>query len=91
MTKFRENLIKVLAYTYGIGIAVALFAGAASVLGYIAAIIIGGDTATLICTVIYKNIYPVIVYISSISVLLGIVKMYVAGEKSLVPPKKKDK
>lgn len=89
MKKFRENTAKVLSYVYAIGIAVALFAGALSVFGYIAALIIGGETAAEICVFIYKKFYPVIIYISSISILLGLVKMYIAGEKSLVPPKKK--
>ena len=89
MKKTRENIAKVLSYIYGIGIAVALFVGAFSFLGYIAALIIGGDIAANICHFIYKQLYPVIIYLSSVTVLLGLVKMYVAGEKSLVPPKKK--
>ena len=89
MKKFRENTAKVLSYVYAIGIAAALLAGALSVFGYIAAMIIGGETAAEICAFIYKDFYPVIIYISSISILLGLVKMYIAGEKSLVPPKKK--
>ncbi len=89
MKNFREKTAKILSYIYGTGIAVALFAGALSFLGYLAAIIIGGETATDICVFIYKKCYPVIIYISSVSVLIGLVKMYVAGEKSLVPPKKK--
>ncbi len=89
MKKFRENTAKVLSYVYGSGIAVALFVGALTFFGYIAAIIIGGDTAAEICKFIYKQIYPVIIYLSSVTVLIGLVKMYVAGEKSLVPPKKK--
>jgi hypothetical protein len=89
MKKFRETTAKILSYVYGIGIAVSLFAGALSVIGYVAALIIGGDTAGEICKFIYKDFYPVIIYMSSISILIGLVKMYVAGEKSLVPPKKK--
>ena len=89
MKNIRENIAKVLSYVYGIGIAVALFVGAFSFFGYVAAIIIGGDTAAKICQFIYKELYPEIIYLSSVSVLIGLVKMYVAGEKSLVPPKKK--
>ena len=91
MKKIRENTAKVLSYVYAIGIAVALFAGALSVFGYLAALIIGGETAVEICDFIYKDYYPVIIYISSISILLGLVKMYLSGEKSLVPPKKSKK
>ncbi|MBE6623021.1 MAG: hypothetical protein E7621_02410 [Ruminococcaceae bacterium] len=89
MKKFREKTAQILSYIYGTGITVALFTGAFSLLGYIAAIIIGGDCAAEICRFIYKQLYPVIIYISSVTVLIGLVKMYVAGEKSLVPPKKK--
>lgn len=88
MTK-REKIAKILSYVYAVGIAVALFIGALSFLGYVVAMIIGGQTATDICVFIYKKIYPVIFYISSVSVLIGMAKMYVAGEKSLAPSKKK--
>lgn len=89
MKKFREKAAKVLSYIYGTGIAVALFVGALSFFGYVVALIIGGDIAAQICHFIYKQLYPVIIYLSSVTVLLGLVKMYVAGEKSLVPPAKK--
>lgn len=89
MKSFREKCAKVLAYIYGIGISISLFVGAFSILGYIVAIIIGGQTAADICEFIYKDIYPVIIYMSSVSVLLGIAKMYVAGQKSLMAQKKK--
>jgi hypothetical protein len=89
MKKFREKTAEILAYIYGTGITVALFVGAFSLFGYIAAIIIGGDIAAKICYFIYKQLYPVIIYLSSVTVLIGLLKMYVAGEKSLVPPKKK--
>ena len=89
MKAFREKTAKILAYIYGTGIFVALFTGALSFFGYVAALIIGGQTATDICVFIYKKIYPVLFYISSGSVLLGLLKMYVAGEKTMVPTKKK--
>jgi hypothetical protein len=91
MKKFREKLAKILTYVYAVGIAVSLFVGAITAIGYVAALIIGGDTAAAICNFIYKDVYPIIIYISSISILIGLVKMYVAGEKSLVPPKKAKK
>lgn len=89
MKEFRTKLTNILAYIYGTGIALALFAGALSFLGYVAAIIIGGQTATDICVFIYKKVYPILFYISSGSVLIGLLKMYVAGEKTMVPNKKK--
>ncbi len=70
---------------------ISLFAGGLTFFGYLAAIIIGGDVATAICTVIYKNIVPVIIYLSVIMVLLGLVSMYLNGEKALTPEKKEAK
>ena len=89
MKNMKTKIIAVLEYIYGLGIMVSLFVGALSFLGYLVAIIVGGPTAAEICKVIYKKIYPIIIYVASISVLLGLVKMYVAGEKSLAPDKKK--
>ena len=89
MKEFKTKLARILAYIYATGISVALFGGALSFLGYVAAIVIGGPTATEICAFIYKKVYPVLFYLSSCSVILGLVKMYVAGEKTMVPNKKK--
>ena len=50
----RQRIATVLGYIYGIGIAVALLTGGATFLGYLAALIIGGEQATIICVFIYK-------------------------------------
>ena len=83
--KKASNLLKMI---FGYGIMATLFAGGLTFFGYVAALIIGGDTATAICTVIYKSIIPVIIYVSVIMVLLGLVAMYLAGEMALTPEKK---
>lgn len=79
----RKKIANVMAYIYGGGILLALFAGALSFIGYLVAIIIGGETAAQICKVIYKSIYPILITFTSCVVLFGLVKMYVAGEKAL--------
>ena len=48
-----------------------------------AALIIGGDTAALICKIIYKNIVPVVIYTSTVMVLLGLIAMYVCKIQGL--------
>lgn len=73
---------------FGYGIMIVLFAGGLTFFGYIAALIIGGDTATAICTWIYKSFVPVMIYASTVLILFGLVTMYLAGEKALVPEKK---
>ena len=87
--EFREKLGKILAQLYGVGIFTALMLGALSFVGYLAALILGGEVAGQICTFIYKKVYPGIYYLSAGSVLLGLLKMYVVGEKALTPPRKK--
>lgn len=89
MKEIRMKMAKFMAYLYGTGIAVSFFAGALSFLGYLAAIVIGGQTAADICVFIYKKVYPVLFYLSSVSVILGMVKMYLAGEKTMRPTKRK--
>ena len=91
MKEFCKKIADVLKTVFGYGIMVSLFAGGLTFFGYVVAIIIGGDVATAICSVIYNNIIPVIIYVSVILVLLGLVAMYLSGEKALTPEKKESK
>lgn len=90
MKKVIDKVCKVLSVIYGYGIMICLFAGGFTFFGYIAALLIGGDTATQICTVIYKEIFPIIITAASVIVLLGVVKMYLSGEVALSIEKKKN-
>ncbi len=72
---------------FGYGIEIVLFAGGLTFFGYVIALIIGGETATAICTWIYKSFIPVIIYASTILILFGLLTMYLAGEKALTPEK----
>ena len=89
MKEFCKKLSNVLKSIFGYGIMIALFAGGLTFFGYVAALIIGGETATAICTVIYKTIIPYIIKTSTIMVLLGLVVMYLNGEVALTGDKKK--
>ena len=91
MKEICKKISNVLKTIFGYGIMITLFAGGLTFFGYVAALIIGGSTATAICTVIYKDIVPIIIYTSVIMVLLGLVAMYLAGEVALTPEKKKAK
>ena len=88
MKKMKTKLIKLLCNLYGIGITAAVFMGALSFLGYLAAIIIGGQAAADICVFIYKKLYPILFYVCSASVFIGMLKMYIAGEKTMMLTKK---
>lgn len=89
MKEFFKKVSDVLRVVFGYGIMVCLFAGGLTFFGYVAALIIGGNTAAAICEVIYKQIIPIIIKSSTILVLLGLAVMYLNGEKALTSNKKK--
>ena len=88
MKEICVKLSNVLKTVFGYGIMILLFAGGLTFFGYVAALIIGGEVATAICTFLYKQAFPIIIYLSVCMVLLGLVAMYLAGEKALTPEKK---
>lgn len=88
MKEALKKISDVCKIIFGYGIMIVLFAGGLTFFGYLAALIIGGETAASICTWIYKSFIPVIIYASTILILFGLLSMYLAGEKALTPHKK---
>lgn len=86
-----KKITDVLKLIFGYGIMITLFLGGLTFFGYVVALIIGGDTATAICTWIYKSFLPVVIYATTILILFGLVTMYLAGEKALTPGRKNAK
>lgn len=84
-----KKISDVLKKIFGWGIMASLFAGGATFFGYIAALIIGGDAAAAICHFLYKQFLPVVIYFTTCMVMMGLVSMYLAGEKALTPSKRK--
>lgn len=84
-----KKISAVLKTVFGYGIMVCLFAGGLTFFGYLVALLIGGETAALICTVIYKTVIPYIIKASTLMVLLGLIAMYLNGEMALTSNKKK--
>ena len=91
MKEKRKKISDVCKTIFGYGIMIVLFAGGLTFFGYVLALIIGGETATAICTWIYKSFIPVIIYASTVLILFGLVTMYIAGEKALTPERKNAK
>lgn len=87
MKNFCKKTSSILKWIFGSGVALCLFAGGLTFFGYLAALIIGGDTAAEICRVIYKDITPIIIKASTVLILVGLVAMYLNGEVTLVPEK----
>lgn len=88
MKEMLKKVSDVFKLIFGYGIMIVLFAGGLTFFGYVIALIIGGETATNICTWIYKSFIPVIIYACTILILFGLLTMYLAGEKALTPGKK---
>ena len=86
-----KKISAILKTIFGYGIMICLFVGGITFFGYLAALFIGGETATAICVFIYKKFIPVIVYATSILVLLGLVAMYFGGEMALTTQTKRKK
>lgn len=89
MKELMKKISNILRVVFGYGIMICLFAGGLTFFGYVAALMIGGDTAATICRIIYDEIIPIIIKTSTILVLLGLVIMYLNGEKALTSSKKK--
>ena len=89
MKKIAQKVSAVLKTLFGYGIMLCLFAGGLTFFGYVAALIVGGTTATAICACIYNTIIPILIKCSTILVLLGLVAMYLNGEMALTASKKK--
>lgn len=86
-----KNTIKKIAgickKVFGYAIMISLFAGGLTFFGYLAALIIGGDTAVLICDFLYNKVLKVIIYFTNIFIIFGLLTMYLSGEKALMPTK----
>ena len=85
------KIASVLKLVFGWGTMLSLFAGGLTFFGYVVALIIGGGEGGIggeICRVISKEITPVITYVSTSCVLLGLLTMYLSGEQTLTVGKK---
>ena len=91
MKEICKKIAAVLKTIFGYGIMICLFAGGLTFFGYLAALIIGGETAAVICAFLYKTVIPVIIKISTYMVLLGLLAMYLNGENALTTGKKPSK
>ena len=83
MKRVLKKLMAIIDGIYGWGILVCLFVGGLSVLGFLAAFIIGGEAAEAICVWLQKKLFGVLIYGGNIIVLLGLVNMYLKRQKSL--------
>ena len=86
-----KSFARTLELVYAYGIMICLFVGGLLTFGFVAAFIVGGETATAICVYIHKTIFPKLIYLSNICIIVGLVKMYLVGEKALTAGNRKSK
>ena len=79
----KKKFSNILQFLFGWGIFISLFVGGLTFFGYIFALVIGGNVAEKICHFLYKDLNPILIYISTISVVIGLVKMYLNKEVAL--------
>lgn len=89
MKEFFKKVSEIFKIIFGYSIMITLFVGGLTFFGYVVALIVGGDVAAQICELIYKKIIPVMIYVNTSTVLLGLLAMYLAGEFALTPGKNK--
>ena len=71
-----KKISQVLLTLFAIGVLLTLFAGALAFFGFVAALMIGGETATALCVFIHKTYFPDVIQLCSISVAFGLAGMY---------------
>ena len=79
----RTKLYNALQKAYGVVMFVSFFAGLLPIVPFIAALFIGGETATAICTFLYQQYYVWVIAGASIAVIIGFVAMYVGKKEGL--------
>lgn len=77
------KISKVFLTIFAVGVLFALFAGGLAFLGYVAAMIIGGEVATALCVFIHKTYFVWVIRICSVCVGCGLVGMYLNKVKAL--------
>ncbi len=84
----REKLYNIFNKIYGITMTIAFFTGIVPLILFIMALIIGGSTGEAIAVFLYKHAYTWIIALASVSVIMGLIAMYMKKEKGLSTDKK---
>lgn len=91
MEKFKNichKIAKVLEWIIGYSILICLFVGGLGIIGYIVAICVGGETATQICTFMYKQFYVWLIWLSTCTTVLCFIYLYLKGDAKWKNPMK---
>ena len=91
MKEKMKKISAVMKTIFGYGMLVSLAVSALIFVGFVVALIVGGDTAGAICDFLYKGVTPVLIYATSILVVFGLIAMYFGGEAKSKKKEKKEK
>ncbi len=72
----REKITEILNTVFGWGIFATLVAGGLSFFGFLAAVMIGGESAAALAVFIQKQYFPVVIKVASIIIGIGLIAMY---------------
>lgn len=78
-----KKISDILLTIFSVGVILTLFAGVLAFLGYVVALMIGGETATELCLFIYKGYFPWVIRVCSVCVGAGLIGMYLSKLKAL--------
>lgn len=78
----KDRIYHILNRIYGIGLSAAFFAGGIPLIPFLLALILGGTAGEAIANFLYKSYYPWVFLLASVSVLVGLVAMYVGGQRA---------
>ena len=88
MKEMLNKISAVMKKIFGWGMLASVAVGALMFLGYVVALIIGGETAAQICDFLYNQLAPILIYATSALMIFGLVAMYLSGEIALSGKKK---
>ena len=78
-----RKIYQILNKLYACMMFVSFFAGFLPVIPFIIALIIGGETGSVIYTFLFSEYYPWVIALGSLSIIVGLVAMYVGKIEDL--------
>jgi len=78
----KDRIYHILQRIYGIGLTAAFFAGGLPLIPFLLALVLGGGAGDAIANFLYKSYYPWVFLLASASVLVGLIAMYVGGQRA---------
>ena len=78
-----KTISQMLYNLFGWGVYISVFAGALCFLGFVVALIMGGDTGAAIAVAIKSTCFPWLIKLTSVAVGLGLIGMYFGKEEAL--------